>query len=232
MVPRLSIEKKSPDELYLGKLPRVTRKAFLYCVEHLPLLADSEWYLAGGTALSLQVGHRQSVDLDFFVSRPDFQTVDLERTLVATGEWTTSFGQKGTLYGIIAGAKASFIAYPFFKPSPERIQCGNVSLLIPGDIAAMKIIAISQRGRKRDFVDLYWYCKNRESLFEVIQRAVKSYPGQEDNVNYILRSLVYFVDAEEDPMPKVFFKTTWREIKAYFTREVPKITKEFLQLFS
>lgn len=230
MVSRLSIEKKNPAELYLDKLPRVARKAFSYCVGNLNFLANSGWYLAGGTALALQVGHRQSVDLDFFIPRPDFQIADLERELVATGEWTTSFGQKGTLYGIIAGAKASFIAYPFFKPSPERIRCGNVTLLIPGDIAAMKIIAISQRGRKRDFVDLYWYCKNRESLFEVIQRAAKGYPGQEDNINHILRSLVYFVDAEEDPMPKIFFQITWREIKAYFTNEVPKITREFLQL--
>ena len=230
MVSRLSIEKRSPADFYLDKLPRVTRKAFLFCVEHLDFLADSKWYLAGGTALALQVGHRQSVDLDFFLPEADFQATDLERKLVATGEWTTSFRQEGTMYGVLAGAKVSFIAYPFFKPSSQRIRCGNIFILVQSDIAAMKIIAISQRGRKRDFVDLYWYCNNRESLFEVIQRGVKGYPGQEHNINHILRSLVYFVDAEEDPVPKIFFKATWREIKTYFQREVPRITREFLGL--
>lgn len=230
MVSHLSVKNKSLEEFHIDKLPRVTRKAFLYCVEHLNFLADSNWYLAGGTALALQAGHRQSVDLDFFLPEADFRATDLERKLMATGEWTTSFRQEGTIYGILAGAKVSFIAYPFFKPLSEQIRCGKVLLLPPSDIAAMKIIAISQRGRKRDFVDLYWYCKNKQPLFEVIQRAVKGYPGQEHNINHILRSLVYFTDAEQDPMPKIFFKATWREIKKYFEREVPRITKEFLGL--
>ena len=230
MVSRISVTIKKPQNLYIDKLPAVTRKAFLYCVEHLKFLADSNWYLAGGTALALQVGHRQSVDLDFFLPLVDFQATDLERRLVATGQWTTRFRQEGTLYGILVGARVSFIAYPFFKPSKKRIQYGNILMLTSSDIAAMKIIAVSQRGRKRDFVDLYWYCKNREQLFEVIQRAVRGYPGQEDNINHILRSLVYFKDAEEDPMPKIFFDATWREIKKYFEQEVPRITREFLGL--
>lgn len=230
MVSRLSIEKRSSADFYLDKLPRVTRKAFLFCVEHLDFLADSKWYLAGGTALALQAGHRQSLDLDFFLPQADFQATDLERKLVATGEWTTSFRQEGTMYGVLVGAKVSFIAYPFFKPSAQRIQCGNIFILVPSDIAAMKTIAISQRGRKRDFIDLYWYCKNREPLFQVIQKGVKGYTGQEHNINYILRSFVYFADAEQDPMPKIFFKATWKEIKTYFQREVPRITKEFLGL--
>lgn len=230
MVSNLSVKNKSLNEFHIDKLPRVTRKAFSYCVEHFLFLADSSWYLAGGTALALQVGHRQSVDLDFFLPQANFETMSLERSLIATGKWKTSFQQKGTIYGILAGAKVSFIAYPFFKPSLEKIHCGNVTLLSPSDIAAMKIIAISQRGRKRDFIDLYWYCNNKEQLFEVIKRAVERYPGQEDNINHILRSLVYFVDAEEDPMPKIFFDATWKEIKKYFQQEIPRITKEFLGL--
>jgi len=230
MVSNVSIDKREPKELFIDKLPRVTRKAFLYCAEHLNFLTNSEWYLAGGTALALQVGHRQSVDLDFFSPLVDFEATDLERSLVATNQWTTRFRQEGTMYGILVGARISFIAYPFFKPSPKRIKCGNVSLILPNDIAAMKIIAISQRERKRDFVDLYWYCNNREKLIEVIKRAVHGYPGQEDNINHILRSLVYFEDAEKDPMPKIFFAATWREIKKYFQHEVPRITKEFLGL--
>lgn len=230
MVSHISVTRKKPQDLHIDKLPRVTRKAFLYCAGHLDLLVNSMWYLAGGTALALQVGHRQSVDLDFFLPKVSFDRIDLERKLLATGQWVTSFIQEGTLYGVLTNARVSFIAYPFFKPSLKRIQCRNVFMLIPSDIAAMKIIAISQRGRKRDFVDLYWYCINKDSLPEVIKRAIRGYPGQEDNINHILRSLVYFADAEEDPMPKIFFDASWRVIKEYFRKEVPRITKEFLGL--
>jgi predicted nucleotidyltransferase component of viral defense system len=72
----------------------------------------------------------------------------------------------------------SFIVYPFFQPSLARLRCGNIRILLPKDIVAMKIVAISQRGRKRDFVDLYWHCLNRESLGDVVRRALRQYtPG-------------------------------------------------------
>ena len=230
MVSNLSVKNVKPEQLFLDRLPAITRRAFLYCADKLNFLSNSVWYLAGGTALSLQFGHRQSIDLDFFLTDISFDGTDLERKLLATGEWVTSFIQEGTLYGNLTGSRVSFIAYPFFKPSSERIRCGNVFMLASTDISAMKIIAISQRGRKRDFVDLHWYCVNKEPLFEVIKRAIRGYPGQNENINHILRSLVYFVDAEEDPMPKIFFDVSWKEIKEYFRKEVPRVTKEFLGL--
>lgn len=151
----------------------------------------------------------------------------LERLLFASGQWSTTLREQGTIYGIIAKAKASFIAYPFFHPSRKRVRVGHIHLLVPEDIAAMKVIAISQRGRKRDFIDLYWYCQNRDPLMDVVRRAVRQYPGQEKNLHHILKSLTYFDDAEQDPMPKVFFKLSWQEVKRYFTREVPKASSQF-----
>ena len=230
MATHLSIVVKKPEELFLDRLPITACNAFLYCANELKLLSESNWYLAGGTALTLQVGHRQSMDLDFFLPEIDFDRVKLERELIATKKWTTNLIQKGTIYGTLLKAKVSFIAYPFFKPSNHRIRCGNINILTPNDIAAMKIIAISQRGKKRDFVDLYWYTKNKESVFDVIQHAIHQYPGQEENLNHILKSLLYFEDAEEDPMPNLFFETNWKEIKEYFLQEIPRITKEFLGL--
>ena len=71
MVARIPIKKVNRESLYLDRLPRNTRKAFLYCAE-LKFLARGDWYLAGGTALALQIGHRQSVGLDFFTPRFQF----------------------------------------------------------------------------------------------------------------------------------------------------------------
>lgn len=216
-------------DLYVNKMTKETQRAFLFCA-HLPFLVRSAWYLGGGTALALQVGHRQSVDLDFFTPQARFQERNLEHQLFETGHWKTTFRQRGTIYGILKDARVSFIAYPFFQPSPKRVHCGYLRMLTPPDIAAMKIIAISQRGRKRDFVDLYWYVTNQESIDVVIKRAVSRYPGQEKNMHHILKSLTYFDDAEHDPMPTLFFRATWKGIKKYFQQEIPKAARELLRL--
>lgn len=229
MVFTASITEIVPDKLYLNVLPQATQKAFLQATTF-NFLPCAEWYLAGGTAFALQVGHRQSIDLDFFTSRGAFKEVDLERDLMNTGSWKTTFQDRGTLYGELVEAKMSFIAYPFFQPSSARVQCGAICMLVPDDIAAMKIIAISQRGKKRDFVDLYWYCLHVGMLVNVVERATKQYPGQEHNLPHILKSLVYFTDAEDDPMPTLLFDANWKTIKAYFQKEIPKIAKELLQL--
>ena len=218
----------SSSPLHLDVLPPATLRAF-EGLSSIPLLKQGGWYLAGGTALALQVGHRQSVDLDFFRTR-SFQISNVERSLFETGEWITSLSQQGTLYGVFKSAKASFIAYPFFKPSRERIHYGTISILTPPDIAAMKVIAISQRGKKRDFIDLYWYCTHVTPLEDVMRAAIAQYPNLDHNVPHFLKSLVYFEDAESDPMPNLFFKADWKMVKAYFQREVPTAAKKLLQL--
>lgn len=228
MVTNLSLKKIQPENLHLDKLPAATKRAFLYLAE-LPLLKNTGWYLAGGTALAAQVGHRTSVDLDFFLPHAEFNKTSLERSLTATKQWETTYQENGTLYGKLKGAKVSFIAYPFFKPSHDRIKCGNVRLLIPDDIAVMKIVAISQRGRKRDFVDLYWYSLNREPLIDVVKRTPSQYPGQEHNLPHIIKSLTYFDDADKDPMPQTNFKANWKTIKAFFKKEAEHITQELLK---
>lgn len=218
-----------PEDLRLDILPSATRRAFLACVK-LPLFQHNKWYLAGGTSMALQVGHRQSVDLDFFTPLKKIKEIEIERELLNTGHWQMTYRESGTIYGKFMEAKMSLIAYPFFIPSKKKLLCGTISILLPTDIAAMKIIAISQRGRKRDFVDLYWYCQNQEPLEEVVKRAVRQYPGQEDNLNHIMKSLTYFVDAENDPQPKIFFKADWREIKKFFQKEAVVLSKKLIGL--
>lgn len=209
-------------------LPRATRKALEFLSQQ-DWLKKSKWYLAGGTALALHVGHRTSIDLDFFLPQKDFNLGQLIARFPKES-WITDIAREGTLYGRLLQAKVSFIAYPFFVPKEQPKWFGAVRVLSPQDIAVMKIIAISQRGRKRDFVDLYWHTVKRESLEDVIRRLPSQYPTVGHNYHHILKSLMYFEDAEQDPMPKIFFKATWKEIKKYFEHEVPRITKEFLGL--
>ncbi|MFZ1654351.1 MAG: nucleotidyl transferase AbiEii/AbiGii toxin family protein [Candidatus Moraniibacteriota bacterium] len=223
------MEEIAPEKLHLDTMPDAAKKAFVKCMGF-PWLRDSRWYLAGGTALALQVGHRISVDLDFFTEEKDFSVGEVERLMLASGNWTTTLIEQGTLYGIFEGAKMSFIAYPFFHPSTNRFRCGSITLLSPEDIAAMKIVAVSQRGRKRDFIDLYWLVEHRLPLEEALRAAIERYPEQHHSLPHFLKSLVYFSDAESDPMPHMFFSVDWKVVKLFFQKEIPMLADKMLHL--
>lgn len=213
---------------HFKSLPRATKKALDFLSSQ-NWLKRSSWYLAGGTALALQVGHRQSVDLDFFNPSVDFSAGKLIQHFKKT-DWNIDFIKEATVYGNLLGAKVSFIGYPFFLPGQKPVWYGAVRVLQPRDIAVMKIIAISQRGRKRDFVDLYWYGQNCEPLDEIVPLVLDQYPETNHNIHHILKSLTYFNDADEDPMPNLNFEVTWREVKSYFLKEVPILTRKLLDL--
>lgn len=191
-------------------------------------LEKSDWYLAGGTALALKAGHRRSYDLDFFTTQADFDTKKLLAYFINNSNWKTTIEDKNTIYGNLFSAKISFIAYPFFVPKQKKFQYGTIKVLAPIDIAVMKIIAISQRGRKRDFFDLYWCVNNLELLEKIIKRLKKQYPSVAHNYHHILKSLIYFEDAESDPLPEINFKTSWQEVKKYFQKEIVKIFKNIV----
>lgn len=207
-------------------LPEETRRA-LETLAEASWLKDSSWYLAGGTALTLSVGHRSSVDLDFFTTEGSFSITSMTERLSMHG-WTTDILKEDTIYGRLHGAQVSFIAYPFFVPRVPKLQYGNVAVLAPEDIAVMKVVAVSQRGRKRDFIDLFWYCTHREQLEVVLRRLRDQYPSVAHDYHHILKSLVYFADAENDPMPDLHFKTDWGIIKQYFLSEAPKAMRSLV----
>ncbi len=215
--------------LNLDILPEETNVALDF-LSHQDWLKDNNWYLAGGTALALQAGHRKSFDLDFFNSVGAFDSVALVKNFSGIKEWEMAINKENTIYGKLFNAKVSFIAYPFFVPADNFIKHGSINILTSRDIGVMKIVAISQRGRKRDFIDLYWCAKNIEPLEEIIKRLKKQYPAVAHDYHHILKSLAYFKDAEDDADPELNFKASWLEVKKYFATEVPKISKKIMDL--
>ena len=209
-------------------MPNKTKKALDFLSKG-EWLKKSKWYLAGGTALALQAGHRKSVDLDFFTAEKDFDTKKFLSIFASNPDWKTQVEDKNTIYGELFGAKISFIAYPFFVPKQKFISYGFVRVLNSMDIAVMKITAISQRGRKRDFFDLYWCAKNIEPLEKIIKRLKTQYPSVAHDYHHILKSLVYFDDAESDPPPELNFKASWKEVKNFFIKEVPIVAKRVME---
>ncbi|MBI4812783.1 nucleotidyl transferase AbiEii/AbiGii toxin family protein [Candidatus Falkowbacteria bacterium] len=219
--------KQGFDTLFFDALPKAVVLALKKCSE-MDFFSQGNWYLAGGTALALQSGHRRSYDLDFFTKNKIFDEKKVEKILNDGGEWITNAISKGTVYGIFSETKMSFISYPYFKPAEKMRNFGTVSLLTPPDIAVMKIIAISQRGKKRDFFDLYWICRNVESLRNSILKVDKQYSVRQ-NLIHILKSLVYFKDAESDPEPEIYFDANWKKVKSFFTKEIPIIAEKIIK---
>lgn len=95
------------------------------------------------------------------------------------------------------------------------------------DIAIMKLIAISQRGTKKDFFDLYYICNNFNiTIKNILDMLEKKYEKNKINYLHIIQSLAYFEDAEDENLPKVFIKYDWDTIKEYYIKEQARIYNE------
>lgn len=210
-------------------MPRKTKRALDFLSRE-KWLKSSGWYLAGGTALALQTGNRKSFDLDFFTEKKDFKEKQLLAYLKNNKDWLITTEEKNTIYGELFGVKVSFIAYPFFIPKQKMSLHDKIPVMNPVDIAVMKITAISQRGRKRDFFDLYWCAHNIEPLEKIIKRLPEQYPSVAHDYHHVLKSLVYFQDAEGDPEPEIYFKASWGTVKKFFIKEIPIIAKKAMNL--
>lgn len=225
----MEVDNSKDIVFHLETLPRQTKKALDFLsVQN--WLSKKSWYLAGGTALALQSGNRKSVDLDFFTTKDSIESRKIIDYFKKNKDWEIEINKNNTIYAKLFRAKISFIAYPFFIPKQDYIKYGTINILQPCDIEVMKIIAISQRGKKRDFFDLYWCAHNVESLEKTIRKLKEQYPSVAHNYHHILKSLVYFEDAENDPEPEIYFKANWKIVKKFFRKEIPIITRKVMKL--
>jgi len=183
------------------------------------LLKDA--YLGGGTAVALQLGHRISIDFDFFTTK-DFIPKVFSAKLSKLGAFKEEQADKGTVLGEFRGIRFSLFVYkyPLLVPALKYLSLNIADIR---DIAAMKIDAIATRGLKRDFIDLYFICKSGYKLVEILKFYDKKYRNLASNLIHIQKSLVFFDDAESDAMPKMIKSVNWEEIKEYFEREVKKL---------
>jgi predicted nucleotidyltransferase component of viral defense system len=191
----------------------------------LPLLANfkKDFYLAGGTALALQLGHRDSLDFDFF-SPEDINTVKLfsEMASIFKGHKIIKVQEeKNTLTVFIdQDIKLSFFTYPY-RLLRKLIIEPNFRLASIGDIAAMKLSAIVSRATSKDYIDLYFILQ-KLSLAEVLQSLNKKLP--ELDINLVLKSLVYFKDVSKEPIKfKNNHNIDFTLIERFFELEVKKI---------
>ena len=180
-------------------------------------ISISNYYMIGGTALSLQLGLRESFDFDFCVPEM-FSNELLLQELQSLGEIEVKQNQKGTCDIILNGVQISFFYYPnpVIKKFVEVEEMPKLKIASILDLAVMKIIAIGGRGAKKDFFDLYnIITKCNITIDELVEGLVKKCGA---NINYanIVMGLSYFEDAEQEILPKTFVEYNWEEIKKYF----------------
>lgn len=199
-------------------------KTCLDKLTQLGIIQECGFYLAGGTGLALQLGHRRSDDLDFF-SPVNFDTETVKKKLTEVENLSILGEAPGTLHLSICDQKVSFLFYPFKNMKPFKIFHG-CPVADYSDIAAMKLVAISQRGAKKDFVDLHSLIKKgRLPLEEMIKSLSDKYPVRY-NLCHIIKSIGYFEDAEGDAMPLMRDRSGFRELT---DAEWQRIKEELLQ---
>jgi len=171
--------------------------------------------LVGGTALALQIGHRRSVDLDFF-GRLNVSAMELERELRAHGGVSVRGLSARIRSYTVAGVQLDFVDYPYpWLDAP--VMSDGVRLASCRDIAAMKLAAITNRGTKKDFVDLD-FLLDMFSFPEMLSFYSRKFA--DGGVFAVLKSLIYFDDADDDPMPFMLKPREWQDVRERIARAV------------
>jgi len=205
------------ESLYLNVLPPRQRKILEKLVAE-DLCAG--FYLAGGTALALQLGHRRSIDFDLFSPDP-FDSAKKVRDLDQAGKFELFYQDKDTVNGSLDGVRVSFFYYQYRLLQPLSAY-ETLAVARKLDIAAMKVQAIAGRGSRKDFIDLYFLMKEY-SLDKILAAYSGKFGTRLANRYHAFKSLLYFIDAEEEAMPRMLVPVSWPLVKKTIQSEVKKI---------
>lgn len=177
------------------------------------------FYLVGGTALSLQYGHRISIDLDLFCNQ-EFDSnaikIALQKEFSNEFEYEGDFSKFG-IFCFIQNIKVDIVYYPHpivFDP----IKIEDIRMYSPKDIAAMKIQAILGRGKKKDLWDIAELFQHYD-LKDIIAFHKQKFPSQQLLIS-IPQALTYFVDADESEDPISLKEQTWESVKRVIQQKV------------
>ena len=185
-------------------------------------------YLAGGTALALQIGHRYSMDLDFFSPTEDIPTVRprLEETL-ASFDAVLADSSWGNLVYLMRDVRIGFYGYGYALIGP-LIEKEGLRLASIEDIALMKLDALLSRAARKDIYDLYFICQNM-SLKRLLDVAPQKYPFVRDFETQVVKRLVFFDNAENEIDTPLLEPVTWQAVKDYFILRAKEIGHSWLQ---
>ena len=204
-------------EILSGKQRKVLKQVGYFCL-------NQGFYLAGGTALSIRLGHRRSRDFDWFTPAGIPAPLDLAETIRRAGiPFTTSQVERGTLHGTISGVRVSFFEYLYPLLEPYTIWSDyDCRLAGFADIACMKLSAVTQRASRKDFIDIYALASKIAPLDDMIKMYQKKYSIQD--AGHVLYALSYFDNADRERMPAMVWKISWKSIKGDLIGRIKKLS--------
>jgi nucleotidyltransferase AbiEii toxin of type IV toxin-antitoxin system len=178
-----------------------------------PIATEAGFYLGGGTAVAIRLGHRRSVDLDWFTSGGFSDPLELAATLRSPHlSLKVDSVDRGTLHAQSSGVRLSFLEYRYALLSPPTnwadFGCDLASL---EDLVSMKLSAIAGRGSRKDFVDLYALLSTGLTLVEMLDLYQQKFST--GDIGHMVMSLTYFDDAEEEEMPTMLWEVEWGEVR-------------------
>lgn len=183
---------------------------------------DQGFYLAGGTSVALQFGHRRSVDFDWFTNQsfnPSVLSASLTKEFPGF-EITSS--AEGTLHGIFGGVQMSFLYYNYHLLAPLVVWPSvGVQMASLDDLGAMKLAAVSQRTAKKDFVDVYALIERHQRLTGLLELYHTKYQIK-DSI-HVLYGLMAAEQADLQPMPKMYWNLSWKTVKTSIFQWVKEI---------
>ncbi len=186
---------------------------------------EKNFYLAGGTAVALHLGHRISEDFDFFTPQ-EFDAILLRDELYKSGEFILTDIGTHTLHGIFSGVKVSFLYYAPLLVFPPINYHGCLIADLP-DLAPIKLDTVGNRGSKKDFIDLF-FISELIPLKDIFKLYEKKYAQWQINIKHLILSLTYFEDAEKARDKIIMLKksATWDEIKKFFEEQAKYLLDE------
>ena len=165
-----------------------TQKALIPYFE----LFAKEYYLVGGTAIALYLGHRKSIDFDLFThDKIKLKSIKKWKDDLPVTPINTIYEASDQIHFIIENVKVTFMQFPFQLKSANHIHGLSMPSLL--SLAAMKAYALGGRAKWKDYVDLYFIMKDHYSIKEIINKADELF-GSSFNGRFFRQQLGYFDD--------------------------------------
>jgi hypothetical protein len=189
----------------------------------------SEFYLAGGTALALQLGHRLSVDLDYFSQTQSDIPALMEPLRRALKDFSPVLSDSswGNLVFLAENVRVGFYGYGYELVRP-LVEAETGRLASVEDIGLMKMDALLARASRKDFHDLYAICQ-RISLRELLDLAPQKYPDVRDFEAQVTRHMVYFDRAKQEKPVPLIDNADWKTVKDWFRQQAKDIGNSWLR---
>lgn len=185
----------------------------------------NEFYLVGGTALALYLGHRLSIDLDFFTDQ-EFQPM-IWLNKLPKGEDTIC--RENHFRTIVDNTKLEMI-YFAYRPTQELNHWQGINILSPIDIGLYKLLAIIGRNRKKDIIDLYFIDKKIIPIPDLIKLFTEKYDSGDINLLKQVETLFDDEAINQSDMPIMREELNWDKAYAEVKEKVVRGIQELIQV--